>query len=126
MADWKPGKCREECRQIVGCAMEVLNELGYGLLEKPYERALVVEFDLRGIRYRQQPRYPVDYKGRRVGCFIPDLVVMERVIVDTKVVDSLGELERGQMLNYLQITGLEVGLLLNFRRSRLEWRRVCL
>ncbi len=118
-------KCRDECRAVVGCAMEVLNILGHGLLEKPYERALAVEMTTRGIHFLQQPQYPVTYKGRRIGLFVPDLVVMDRLIVDTKVVDTLGNMERGQMLNYLRITNLEVGLLLNFRRSRLEWRRVC-
>ncbi len=120
-----PGKHLHESRRIVGCAMEVLNVLGHGLLEKPYERALVVELDIRAIAYRQQPTYPVIYKTREVGYFVPDLVVMDRIVVDTKVVDRIGDSERGQMLNYLGITGLEVGLMLNFRRPKLEWRRIC-
>ena len=118
--------CREETRRIIGCAHEVLNTLGSGLTEKPYENALVGEFVLREIPYLQQPRYPVDYKGCRVGEFIPDLVVFRRVIVDTKVVDRLSDLETGQVLNYLRVTGLRVGLILNFRYPRLQCRRFAL
>jgi GxxExxY protein len=118
--------CREETRQIIGCAHEVLNTLGNGLTEKPYENALVREFVLRRIPYLQQPRYPVDYKGCRVGEFIPDLVVFQKVIVDTKVVDRISDLETGQILNYLRIAGLRVGLVLNFRYARLQCRRFAL
>ena len=108
---------------VIGSAMEVLNELGHGLLEKPYENALAVEFGLRGIAFQQQPRYDVEYKGVRVGEYVPDLVV-DGVVVDAKVVERIGPHELGQMLNYLKITGLSVGLILNFRRAMLEWKRV--
>ncbi len=118
--------CKDETRQIISCAHEVLNTLGHGLLEKPYENALVREFGLRELPYRQQPRYPVEYKNCRVGEFVPDLVVFQRVIVDTKVVDRIGDPEAGQMLNYLRITGLRLGLILNFRRPRLDCRRIAL
>jgi len=64
---------QKETHQIIGCAMEVLNGLGHGLIEKPYEKSLVVEFGLRQIPVLQQPRYDVIYKGAVVGKFIPDL-----------------------------------------------------
>lgn len=110
----------ELTHQIIGAAMEVLNELGHGLLEKPYENALVVEFRLKGIAVAQQPRYEVVYKGVAVGEYIPDLIVAERVVVDTKVVESITDHELGQMLNYLKITRLPLGLILNFKRAKLE------
>ncbi len=113
-------------REIIGCSMEVLNELGHGLLEKPYENALVVEFGLRGIEYRQQPRYDVMYKDAVVGEYIPDLIVEGRMVVDTKVIDHITDHEVGQMLNYLKITGLNVGIIVNFRNARLEWKRIVL
>lgn len=116
----------DRTREVIGCAMEVLNVLGHGFLEKPYEQALVVEFGLRGIPYRQQEGFDVLYKGRAVGYFVPDLIAYESIVVDTKTVDRIGSHETGQMLNYLRITGLEVGLLLNFSKPRLEWRRVAL
>ena len=106
--------------------MEVLNTLGHGLLEKPYENALVVEWKLRNIPFRQQPRFPVLYKGNKVGEYIPDLIVDDQVIVDIKVVEKLGNHEYGQMINYLKITGLQVGLIINFRFARLQWKRVVL
>jgi len=104
----------------------VLDGLGHGLLEKPYENALVVEFGLRGIPFSQQPRFDVKYKSVKVGEYITDLVCFQRVVVDTKTIDRITNHEIGQMLNYLRITGLDVGLLLNFKRAKLEWKRVVL
>ena len=108
---------KNEVFQIVGCAIEVLNALGHGLLEKPYENALVVEFCVRKIPFR---------KGQKVGIFIPDLNAFDGVVIDTKVIDRITDHERGQMLNYLRITRLRVGLLLNFKQPKLEWERIVL
>ncbi len=105
--------------------MEVLNLLGHGFLEKVYENALCVELSRRGIAFEQQRRFLVRYKETPVGEYIPDLVVSE-VIVETKTVEKLGDPELGQMLNYLKITGCPVGLILNFKHSKLEWKRVIL
>ena len=85
---------KEEVFQIVGCAMEVLNTLGHGLLEKPYENALVVEFKLRGIPWAQQPRFPVIYKAVNVGEYIPDLIAFDKIIVDAKTIEKIGNNER--------------------------------
>jgi len=93
--------------------MEVLNTLGHGLLEKPYENALVVEFDLRGIPFCQQRHFDVVYKGVKIGEYVPDLIVFDRVVVDTKVLDRITDHELGQVLNYLEICRLKVGLILN-------------
>jgi len=117
---------KEEAHQIVGCAMEVLNVLGHGLLEKPYENALVVEFGLQGIPFRQQPRFDVEYKSVKVGEYIPDLICFDKVVVDTKTVERITNHEIGQMMNYLKITKLRLGLLLNFKYAKLEWKRVVL
>ena len=72
---------------MVGCAIEALNTLGDGLVEKPYENPLVVEFRLRNIAFRQQPVFDVLYKGNQVGLFVPDLIAFDAVVVDTKVID---------------------------------------
>ncbi len=117
---------KEEVFQIVGCAMEVLNTLGHGLLEKPYENALVVEFGLRNIPFHQQPRFDVIYKSIKVGEYIPDLIVFDQIVVDTKTIERITDVERGQILNYLKITGLKVGVILNFKRAKLEWERLVL
>ena len=117
---------KEEVFQIVGCAIEVLNAPGRGLVEKPYENALAVEFGLRNIPLRQQPLFDVLYKGHQVGLFIPDLIAFDSIVVDTKVIDRITDHERGLMLNYLRITNLRVGVILNFKRAKLEWERIVL
>ena len=117
---------KDEVFEVVGCAMEVLNELGHGLLEKPYENALVIEFGLRGIPFRQQPRFDVLYKSVSVGEYVPDLITHGQLVVDTKVIERITDHELGQMMNYLKITKLQVGLILNFKRAKLEWRRIVL
>jgi len=117
---------KEEVFRIVGAAMDVLNGLGHGLHEKPYENALVVEFGLRGIALVQQPRYDIIYKQVKVGEYAPDLIAFGAVVVDAKVIDAITDHERGQMLNYLKITGLKVGVILNFKRAKLEWERIVL
>ncbi len=117
---------KEEVFAVVGCAIEVLNVRGHGLHEKIYENCLCVEFRLRGIEYTKQEKHRVLYKGEVVGEYIPDLVVKRSLIVDTKTIDRITDHERGQMINYLRITGLQVGVILNFKHSRLEWERIVL
>jgi GxxExxY protein len=117
---------KDEVYRIVGCAMEVLNGLGHGLSEKPYENALVVEFGLQGVPFVQQPRFDVRYKGVSVGEYVPDLMAFNAVVVDAKVIEGITDHERGQMLNYLRITGHKVGVILNFKRAKLEWERIVL
>lgn len=112
--------------KIVGCAMEVHNELGHGLREKTYERALCREFDLNPISYDQQAVYPVFYKGEKIDDYIPDLIVEGRVVVDAKTIEAVGDEERGKMLNYLKITGLKIGLVINFKHPKLQWERFVL
>jgi GxxExxY protein len=94
--------------------------------KKPYENALVVEFGLKGIPFQQQPRFDVIYKSIKVGEYIPDLIVFDQIVVDTKTIERITDLERGQILNYLKITGLKVGVILNFKRAKLEWERLVL
>ena len=117
---------KEEVYSIVSCAFEVLNGIGHGLHEKPYENALAVEFNHRGIPFLQQPRFPVAWRNTMVGEFVPDLIAYDQVIIDTKTIERITQIERGQMLNYLRITRLRVGLILNFKKPKLEWERVVL
>jgi GxxExxY protein len=117
---------KEEVYQVVGSAMEVLNEIGHGLHEKPYENALIIEFGIREILFQQQPNFDVSYKGQKVGLFIPDLIAFDSVVIDAKVIDRITDVERGKMLNYLRITKLRVGVILNFKHPKLEWERIVL
>jgi GxxExxY protein len=115
---------KEESQQIIGCAMEVHNVLGFGFHEKPYERALVVEFESRGIPYQQQKKFELIYKTKNVGDYIPDLIAFKKIIIDTKVIPKITDNEIGKMMNYLKITGLRLGYIINFKNSKLEWKRV--
>ena len=117
---------KAETEKIIGFAFEVLNEISHGLNEKIYENALTVLFKQSQIAFDQHRRFPVVFRGIEVGEFIPDLIPFGTVIVDTKVIDRITDHERGQMLNYLRITKLRVGLILNFKNARLGWERVVL
>jgi GxxExxY protein len=109
---------------IIGVAMEVLNELKPGLDEVLYERALAIELRRRGFAVAVQSSFPVFYQAELIGTLIPDLIVDDSVIVDPKVVTAFSETHVAQMLGYLNITGLELALLLNFKNARLDWKRV--
>jgi GxxExxY protein len=126
MKNWEELILKDEVFQIVGAAMEVLNGLGHGLPEKPYEKALAVELGLRSISFRQQPRFEVLYKQTTIGEYLPDIVAFDAVVIEAKAIDAITDVERGQMLTYLRITGYSVGVILNFKRRALEWKRVVL
>jgi GxxExxY protein len=110
--------------QVVGCAMEVINELGHGLREKTYEKALIVEFKTNNILFSRQKIYGVYYKKVHIDNYIPDLLVNDRLIVEIKVVENICDEHIGQVINYLKISGCSLGLILNFKHSKLEWKRV--
>ena len=115
---------KDETHQIIGSAMEVLNEIGHGFHEKIYENALVVEFGLRRIPVIQQPVFPVIYKSVNVGSYVPDLICFDLVVVDAKTIEEITDYEIGKMLNDLKVTNLQVGLLINFKHPKLEFKRV--
>jgi GxxExxY protein len=110
--------------QILGAAFEVSRVLGSGFLEKVYERALARELALRGLKVETQVGYPVMYKGYRVGEYYADLVVEDAVVVELKCVERILGEHLAQCINYLSAARLRVALLVNFQRSKLEWRRV--
>jgi len=117
-------KHEELSHRIIGAAMDVLNELKPGLDEKLYENALILELTSRGHAVEQQREYPVHYRGHFIGKLIPDLIVDDAIVVDPKVISGFNESHRAQMLGYLNITSLEVALLLNFKEARLAWKRI--
>ena len=112
--------------RIVGCCFEVTKELGHGLHEKPYENAMVIALRDAAINTTQQARYPIQFRNQIIGEYVPDLIAADAVVIDTKVIDRITDHERGQMLNYLRITGLRVGLILNFKHAKLHWERIVL
>ena len=103
---------KDEAYDITGAAMDVLNSLGHGFHEKVYENALAVEFDLKKIEYQKQPQFDVEYKNVQVGHYIPDFIA-NGLIVELKTIDKIGSNEIGQVLNYLKVTGLKSGVILN-------------
>ena len=110
--------------RIIASAKAVHDEMRPGLDEKFYERAVCIEFAERSIFFEVQKVFPVTYKSHYIGDLIPDLIVDGRVIVDLKVVEAFNEDHMAQMLGYLKITGLEIGLLINFKHDALQIKRV--
>jgi GxxExxY protein len=111
---------------VIGSAFEISRVLGAGFLEKVYERALLLELDLRGVSAKAQVSFPVFYKGQCVGEYLADLVVEGKLIVELKCADRLGSEHLAQCINYLKASRLCTALLINFQRPRVEWRRVLL
>src|SRR6266487_1809205 len=109
--------------EIIGAAMDVLNELKPGLDEKLYERALVIELRRRGHTVDAQRSYPVFYNSELIGHLLPDLIVDDTVIVDPKVVSAFNDARTAQMTGYLAISHLYLALALKFTSTRLEWKR---
>ena len=117
---------KDEVYAIISCSLEIIKGIGHGLHEKPYENSLAVEFRHRGIPFEQQRSFPVIWRNIKVGEFIPDLIAYDKIVVDTKTIERITAIERGQMLNYLRISGLPVGLIINFKKPTLEWERIIL
>jgi GxxExxY protein len=110
--------------QVIGCAYNVANQLGYGFLEKVYENSLRIELQNSGIQVEQQCPIQVRYAGEVVGDFIADLVVEDELIVELKVAKSLDDVHLAQCLNYLKATGKHLGLLVNFGGNKVQIKRV--
>ena len=111
-------------KNIIGAAMEVHRILGCGFLESVYEESLAIEFNLRKIPYERQKSFDVLYKGKKIKQFICDFVVYDKIIVELKAIKEITNIEHAQIINYLKVTNLKLGLFLNFGSSSLEIRRV--
>lgn len=109
---------------INGAAFEVNRVLGPGFLEKVYENALLIELRSRGLKAEAQVPIKVLYKDDVVGEYIADIFVEDRVIVELKTVESLEKIHEAQLLNYLKATGLNIGMLVNFRHPKAEIKRL--
>ncbi len=109
---------------MIGAAYEVSNALGAGFLEKVYERALARELALRGLNVKSQVSYVIEYKGQCVGEYFADLLVEDKLLVELKCVDCFLNEHIAQCINYLKASGLKLGLLINFQKPRVEWKRV--
>ncbi|RAU24002.1 GxxExxY protein [Paramagnetospirillum kuznetsovii] len=112
--------------RILAAAFEVSNSLGHGFLEVVYQKALVHELILAGMTVDREKVFKVIYKGADIGTYIADMVVDEQVVVELKSVEALNPAHTAQCLNYLRASGLKTGLLLNFGKPRIEYKRLVL
>jgi GxxExxY protein len=110
--------------RVLGAVFEVSNTLGAGFLEKVYERALLTELGLRGIRATTQTAFTVTYKGRCVGEYFADIIIEDVLVIELKCAERSANEHIAQCLNYLRASGLTVCLLINFRRPKVEWKRI--
>jgi len=110
--------------KIIKAFYKVYNKLGYGFLEKVYERALVIELSKTDLTVISQQMVTVFYGGQEVGYYIADLIINDKVVVELKAAECLAEEHEAQLINYLRATDIEVGLLLNFGKSPQLKRRV--
>ena len=117
-------KHEEITGQIIGAAFEVHSVLGYGFLEKVYQRAMQVELIARGLKAETEARIQVTYKGVVVGDYQADLMVADQVVVELKVAKEYQPADEAQLLNELKATGIRVGLLINFGRTKVEFKRL--
>lgn len=107
--------------KIRGGIFEVYNNLGPGLLESVYEKALAIELKKQGLEVKCQYPIGVNYKGEDLGLgFRADILVMDRIIVEVKSVEELSRFHHKQLLNYLKLTSLHLGILVNFNAQRID------
>jgi GxxExxY protein len=111
---------------VLGAVFEVSNTLGAGFLEKVYQRALLRELSLRGIRAAAEASFAITYKGHSVGEYYADLLVEDVLVVELKCAERLANEHVAQCLNYLRASGLTLCLLVNFQKPKVEWRRIVL
>lgn len=111
---------------IIGCAMQVINVLGVGFLEKVYENALTIELRKQGLEVEQQKFLTVFYDDQVVGEYCADIVVNGCVLLELKSAKAIDSAHQAQLLNYLKSTGLKVGLIINFGTPRLQIKRMVL
>ena len=112
--------------RIVGLAIQVRKELGFGFLEKVYENALMILLEENGIKAEQQFPIKVSFHGRIVGDYIADILVENQIILELKAQDKIIDIHKAQTLNYLRATGLRLAIILNFGKDKLEHERLVL
>ena len=112
--------------KINGAIFEVNKILGTGFLEKVYENALLFELKNRGLEADKQVPIKVTYKDKLVGEYFADILVENQVIIELKTVEKLDNNHKAQLLNYLKATGIKVGILVNFKQTRAEIKRMVL
>jgi len=107
--------------KVIGCAIEVHRTLGPGLLESAYERCLSYELTRAGIRHEVQKELPIEYKGLKLDCgYRVDVIIENKMIVELKSVSMIKDIHKAQLLTYMKLAGIKIGLLLNFNTKLLK------
>ena len=114
---------KELTEKIIGACIEVSNELGVGFLESVYEKALLIALGEKGLKAKEQAPLEVRFRNRIVGEFYADILVENIVIIELKAVTTLKPEHEAQLINYLKASGKHIGLLVNFGKPKLEWKR---
>ena len=115
---------KELTEKVIGICFDVLNELGAGFLESVYLKSMLIALTEKGIKAQEQVPLKVNFRGKVVGDFCADLLIEGRLVIELKAVKALVPEHEAQLLNYLKATGMRVGLLVNFGKSKLEWKRM--
>lgn len=110
--------------KIIGCAMEVHNQMGNGFQEVVYQRALAIEFSIQGLSFARELEMPLEYKGESVGSRRVDFFVEDKVMVEIKAIEKLEGVHKAQAINYCEAYNISDGLLINFGGERLQYHRV--
>ena|SRR5579863_1317978 len=122
--DGKDYSLQAVTQNLIGAAFEVHNILGFGFLEKVYQRAMQVELLTRGIAVELEPKIQVKFKGVVVGDYLADLLVEQKIVVELKTDPAYLTVHEAQLLNELRGTGMKVGYLINFGRERVDYKRM--
>ena len=110
--------------KIIGCAMEVHNQMGNGFQEVVYQRALTIEFSLQNLTFARELEMPLEYKGESVGSRRVDFFVENLVMVEIKAIEKIEGVHKAQAINYCEAYNIADGLLINFGAERLQYHRV--
>ena len=114
----------EITKAILGCCFDVINTLGSGFVESVYRNALVIALDDSGLEVSAERGFEVVFRGKKIGIFVPDLIVEKQVVVELKSCEHLTGEHQAQLINSLAATNLSVGILANFGKRKLEYKRV--
>jgi GxxExxY protein len=109
---------------ILGCCFDVMNVLGIGFLEAVYKNALFIAIKEKGLKIEAEKRFEVIFRNRKIGLYVADLIVEEKVIIELKCCESLLGEHQAQLINYLKVSGIQIGLLINFGKRKVEYKRL--
>ena len=114
----------ELTKTILGSCFDVMNELGIGFLESVYKNALFIALREKGLKIESEKRFEVLFRDRKIGLYVADLIVEESVIIELKCCDTLLGEHQAQLINYLKVSGILVGLLVNFGKRKVDYKRL--